>query len=169
YNGDGFTPTNLSGDVTIDAAGTITSAGYGISGRETGKGDVNVTLESTGVLDRGRGGIFAVNNSATYNGNTTVTVNGKIFAGTGAGGTPLGQIEAYGVYASTFGLGDVGVQTGASSDIEAALDAIHAVSFGGTALDQSDVTVVGAGKIVSTGGNGILAQITSAANKGWVN
>ncbi|MDA9399784.1 FecR domain-containing protein [Bradyrhizobium sp. CCBAU 45389] len=189
-----------SGDITIDAGGTITGSSiYGIRSRSYGTGSQTVTTEAGSVLTSGSSGIVAVNFAAAIDDdvgstisveahgtihsgsalNNDLTTPGAIIAGYKPGGngtfsnavygdvlvTSDATITAdagYGIEAFTWGVGDITVTTGATSQITAAGTAIAAFDHGG-----GDVTVTNNGS--ASGAVGLSALAAGAGDVTIVN
>ncbi|MGY3655126.1 FecR domain-containing protein [Bradyrhizobium sp. USDA 376] len=174
--------TQGSGDITIDAGGTITGSSiYGIRSRSYGTGDQTVTTEAGSVLTSGSSGIVVVNRATSIGAaaGSTITVNayGTINSGSSpnlSGTAPAGIQAGYtgatnGTSANTAVNGSVVVNNHANITAAAGYG-IHAYNYGNgdvTVNDAAGTTVIGAemGILAQTlsGGTGNIA-VTLGAN-----
>jgi len=105
--------TDLAGDVTVKVGGVVTATdGTSVDAVQTGKGDVSVTVDAGATVNGGTFGVVADSQNSAYSGNITVVIDGTVNGAT-AGGFGIG------VQAFAYSNGDVGVQTGATSVINA--------------------------------------------------
>ena len=162
---DGIKASNTSGTlggvgVYVTGTGTISATGNGIYATVNTADGVTVTTAQGSVVNGRLDGILAtITNGGS--GALVVTADGNI----GAKTTPTGH---NGISALSSSLGVIDVTQGANSTIYSGINGIEAIS--NATATSGNVTVVQAGTIVDPlAGNGIVANITNAANGADVN